>query len=175
LSSSIIPLRLAGSQQRIAAQLTNIMTTRPEARQHCSMWKWGTMVPSTTMVEGSRSSHSLDDGGHKRICRPRDEHPAFIQSRGNENPRPLFQKYPKTLQHHGLSARSGAGMQHVDSGRYNSALSTIHRPVFLTFASPTSFSKFGVCVSGECGMQEWLCNNHFIAVHRLKPQPAMTL
>lgn len=122
-----IPLRFGWKPTRIAAQLTNIMTTRPDGKGNtvpCETWDNGAIH---TMVEGFGQPFPLTMET-KRIA-PGEMNTWFIKVEGTKKSMAYSTKCPKTLQVMDYEPGAAQAWQHVDLG-YNSAYPTITGGIF---------------------------------------------
>lgn len=132
-----IPLRFGWKPTRIAAQLTNIMTTRPDGKGNtvpCETWDNGAIH---TMVEGFGQPFPLTMET-KRIA-PGEMNTWFIKVEGTKKSMAYSTKYPKTLKIMDYQPGAAQAWQHVDLG-YNSAYPTITGGIF-EFGFPDSFQQ----------------------------------
>lgn len=132
-----IPFRAGWVPTRIAAQLSNIMTTRPDGKGGtvaCETWDNGSIH---TMVE-SRDGDFPMTLETKRIA-PGEMNTWFLTVEGTEKSMAYSTKTPKTLKVMDYTPGAPQAWQHIDLG-YASAYPTVTGGIF-EFGFPDSFQQ----------------------------------
>ncbi|MFK8034217.1 MAG: Gfo/Idh/MocA family protein [Hyphomicrobiales bacterium] len=150
-----IPLRFGWKPTRIAAQLTNIMTTRPDGKGGtvpCETWDNGSIH---TMVEGHGEPFPLTMET-KRIA-PGETNTWFLKVEGTKRSMEYSTKYPKTLKTLDYVSGQPQAWRHVDLG-YSSAYPAITGGIF-EFGFPDSLQQMWCAfidelVNGKEGMSQ---------------------
>ena len=122
-----VPLRFGWTPRNISAQLSNIVTERPDGKggtAPCETWDNATLLGSVQMTE-----YHFPILLHTKRIAPGETNTWFIKVHGTKRSMEFSTKHPKTLRVLDYEAGGTQAWQHLDLG-YSSAYPTITGGIF---------------------------------------------